>query len=414
MVCYSRFREAAIQWSRNKSQQTQVSLLQPVGGSVESLTISAPADNHVALCGQLLDHYRIDNLAARGGMADIFRATDMRTTRIIAIKIPHPELSDDSVLMESFAREEQILQEFDHPGIVRVMREPGHCRPYMVMEWVKGRLLRDILNEQGALPPDRAVRIALSICDALEHIHRRGVVHRDVKPENIMVDEEDRATIIDFGIAQTRASRWLTLSADSRTTGTPDYISPEQVEGKRGDHRSDLYSLGIILYEMLSGELPFSGSNPLVVMNARLLSDPPVVRTVDPAISPQLEELICRALNRDPKKRYASACDFASDLSNQLEVGMPGRLRTRQQRNQHSTSKRIWLYLGLAMIPLLILGLLLLEAQREASSTDSSSGGHRAVVTQPEQSETEYSEHQSDRYVTRQYPKLHSSWSISA
>lgn len=408
------FRRAAIQWSRNKSQQTQVSLLQPVGGSVESLTISAPADNHVALCGQLLDHYRIDNLAARGGMADIFRATDMRTTRIVAIKIPHPVLSDDSVLMESFAREEQILQEFDHPGIVRVMREPGHCRPYMVMEWVKGRLLRDILNEQGALPPDRAVRIALSICDALEHIHRRGVVHRDVKPENITVDEEDRATIIDFGIAQTRASRWLTLSADSRTTGTPDYISPEQVEGKRGDHRSDLYSLGIILYEMLSGELPFSGSNSLVVMNARLLSDPPVVRTVDPAISPQLEELICRALNRDPKKRYASACDFASDLSNQLEVGTPGRLRTRQRRNQHSTSKRIWLYLGLAMIPLLILGLLLLEAQREASSTDSSSGGHRTVATQPEQSETEYSEHQSDRCEARQYPKLHSSWSISA
>jgi serine/threonine-protein kinase len=357
---------------------------------VDSLTISAPADNHAVLCGQLLDHYRIDYLAARGGMADVFRATDMRTGRIVALKIPHPELADDSVLMDSFAREEQILRKFDHPGIVRVIREPGRSRRSLVMEWVKGRLLRDILDEQNKLPADRAIRIALSLCDALEHIHRRDVVHRDLKPENIMVDGEDRATIIDFGIAQTRASRWLTFSAGSRAMGTPDYVSPEQVEGKRGDQRSDIYALGVIIYEMLSGELPFSGLNPLVVMNARLLSDPPAVRTVNTAISPQLEELIRRALQRDPKKRHASARDFASDLSNQLEVGTPRRSRTRQQSNQRLISKRIWLYLGLAMIPLLIFGLLLAEARREASSTDSSSRGHRSVVTQTEQSEIEY------------------------
>ena len=164
------------------------------------------------------------------------------------------------------------------------------------MEWVKGRLLRDILNEQIKLPPDRAVSIALSICDALEHIHRTGVIHRDLKPENIMVDEKDQATIIDFGIAQTRASRLLTFSRHELTAGTPDYISPEQVQGKRGDRRSDLYALGMVLYEMLSGELPFSGVNSLVVMNVRLLNDPPAVRTGDPAISSQLEEIICRAL----------------------------------------------------------------------------------------------------------------------
>jgi len=374
---------------------------------VESLTISAPADRRVALCGQVLDHYRIDSLAARGGMADIFQATDMRTNRIVAIKGPHPELADDSVLMESFAREEHILRKFDHPGIVRVMREPGRSRPYMVMEWVKGRVLRDILDEQGKLSADRAVRLALSICDALEHIHRRGVIHRDLKPENIMVDGEDRATIIDFGIAQTVASRQLPLTAGSMTAGTPDYISPEQVKGKRGDRRSDLYALGIILYEMLSGELPFSGLNPLVAMNARLLSGPPGVRAVNPAISPQLEELICRALNRNPKKRHASARDFASDLSNQLEVGTPRRLRTRQQSNQRSISNRIWLYLGLAMIPLLIFGLLLLEARREESFTDSSTGVRHSLVTQViEQSATEYSHQQSDRCGVHQDSRI--------
>jgi serine/threonine protein kinase len=349
---------------------------------VKPFTISAPADHNAVLCGQVLEHYRIDNLAARGGMADIFRATDMRSARIVAIKTPHPELANDGVLQRAFAREAKILRKVAHPGIVRVLRAPGPHRPYMVMEWVDGRLLRDILNEHGRLPIDRAVNIALSICEALEHLHRRGVIHRDLKPENILVDAEDQATIIDFGIAQTRASRLLTFSTAAATVGTPDYISPEQVRGKRGTCRSDLYALGTILYEMLSGELPFSGVNPLVVMNARLLSNPPALRTVNSAISSHLEDVICRALESDPKKRCASARDFASDLRNQPDVPTPRRLQTRQQRPERSTTKRIWLYLGLAMIPLLIFGLLLLEARREESFADSATAAHRSVVTQ--------------------------------
>jgi serine/threonine-protein kinase len=243
----------------------------------------------------------------------------------------------------------------------------------MVMEWLRGRLLRDILNEQGKLPAERAVRIALSICDALEYMHRDEVVHRDLKPENIMVDANDNIKIIDFGIALTVASRRLTFSACSKAMGTPDYISPEQVKGKRGDRRSDVYALGMILYEMLSGEPAFSGPNPLVVMNARLLCDPPAIRTVNPAISPQLEEIVCRALESDPKVRYASARDFAVDLRNPSQVQVPKRSLLRQQRSHRSAAKRILLYVGFAVIPLLIFGLLLLEARREARSTRSSS-----------------------------------------
>ena len=349
-----------------------------------SLTIPVRADHHPGLCGQVLDHYRIDNFAARGGMADIFRATDIRTGEPVAVKIPHAELEIHDVLMQSFAREGRILRKFDHPGIVRVTREPGHHRPYMVMEWLNGRLLRDILNEQGKLPAARAIRIARSICAALEHIHRRGVIHQDLKPENIMVDCDDRATIIDFGIAQTRVSRLLRLSARSRTMGTPDYISPEQVRGKRSDRRSDLYALGVILYEMLSGELPFSGLSPLVVMNARLLSDPPTVRSVNPAISSHLEGVIRRALESDPKKRYGSAREFASELSDQSQVVPPRRLRTSPQRGRRSAVRHVWLYLGLAMVPLLIFGLLLLEARREARSPSSSSLFRSSVVAQRE------------------------------
>ena len=374
---------------------------------MESLTIPPPANHHAATCGQVLEHYRLDNLAARGGMADIFRATDMRTTRIVAIKIPHRELANDGAFMQSFAREEKILKKFDHPGVVRVLREPGHRRPYMVMEWVKGRLLRDILNEQGKLPIDRAVNVALSICEALEHIHRRGVIHRDLKPENIMVDEKNQATIIDFGIAQTRASRLLIFSRDELTMGTPDYISPEQVKGKRGDGRSDLYPLGMILYEMLSGELPFSGLNPLVVMNARLLNDPPPVRTVDPAISSQMETIICRALSIDPRKRHGSARDFAADLRKLAEFRTPKRVGTGQQRSQRSTTNRLWLYLGLAMIPLLIFGLLLLEARREESFADRSTTARRFLVTQREQSETDCSNQHSGRCEMHHDSRLH-------
>src|SRR5580692_2374766 len=236
-----------------------------------SATISAPVICMAALRpGDQLSHYRIEELVARSGMATIYRATDLHNGRPVAVKVPHPDVEADPVLFDRFMREIEIGEKLDHPGVMKVLDhgEPGQV--YMVMEWVDGRLLRKVLAENRKLPAERARAITIAICDALDYIHRNGVVHRDLKPENIMIGKDDRIKLIDFGIAAKAGARRLTFGKLSQVAGTADYISPEQVKGKRGDARSDLYALGIMLYEMLSGKMPFCGSNPLTVMNARL------------------------------------------------------------------------------------------------------------------------------------------------
>ena len=314
--------------------------------------------------GDQLDHYRIDGVAARSGMASIFRATDLRDGRAVAIKVPHPEMESDIVLFERFQREDQIGRKLDHPGVVKVYSDDDRSQFYMVMEWIEGRLLRQILNEQRPLSIDRAVRIATGIADALDYIHNHGVVHRDLKPENIMVDAEDRIKLIDFGIASNQGARRITFAKFSQTMGTPDYISPEQVKGKRGDARSDIYALGVMLYEMLTGKVPFTGSNPFAIMNDRLLNNPEPPREINPEISPQLQEIVYRALERDPRNRYASAREMAWDLKHQDQVGVSERVELRDWRKRSTPwLRRALFYVALALIPIIIFGLLLFVAR---------------------------------------------------
>ena len=314
--------------------------------------------------GDQLDHYRIDSLAARSGMASIFRATDLLNNRQVAIKVPHPEMESDPVFFERFQREQEIGAKLDHPGVMKVFNDEERSQVYMVMEWVEGRLLRQILNEQRKFPIDRAVRIALAICEALAYIHTRGVVHRDLKPENIMVDAEDRIKLIDFGIAANVGSRRITFAKLSQTMGTPDYISPEQVRGKRGDARSDIYALGVMLYEMLTGQVPFTGPNAFIIMNDRLLNNPVPPRQIDPQISPQLQEIIYRAIEREPKNRYASAREFANDLRHPEQVGVAERPELHDWRRRRTPwTRRILYYVMLAMIPIVIFALMFFLAR---------------------------------------------------
>jgi serine/threonine protein kinase len=314
--------------------------------------------------GDQLDQYRIENVVATSGMATVFRAADTRTGQQVAIKVPHPEIESDPAMFDRFVREEEIGTRLDHPGVMKVFPNPDRSQVYMVMEWIEGRLLRQIMNEEKKLPAARATKLTTAICNALEYIHAHGVVHRDLKPENIMVDADDNIRLIDFGIAGNAGARRLTFANLSQNLGTPDYISPEQVRGKRGDARSDIYSLGIMLYEMLTGAIPFSGPNAFAVMNDRLLNQPKPPTVVDPGITPQMQEIIYRAIEREPKNRYPSAREFAYDLEHQDQVGVAARPESNAWRNRQSpASRRLRLYVALALVPLLIFGLLLLVSR---------------------------------------------------
>jgi serine/threonine protein kinase len=315
--------------------------------------------------GDMLDHYRIEAVVARSGMSALYRATDLVDGRPVAIKLPLEEMEADPVLVERFRREQEIGQTLDHPGIVKTYDGEQRSRLYMVIEWVEGRLLRAILNEERKLPIDRAVAITLGVCDALDYMHKHGVVHRDLKPENVMVDAHDRIKLIDFGIAMREDARRLTFANLSPTLGTPDYIAPEQVKGQRGDQRSDIYALGIMLYEMLTGRVPFTGPNPFAVMNERVLNDPPAPRSLNPEITPELEEILYRALERDPRHRYATAHEMAWDLEHQDQVGVEDRERRPALRaGGVKISRRMLLYAALALIPAALFGLMLWLAKR--------------------------------------------------
>lgn len=314
--------------------------------------------------GDLLDHFELEALIASSGMASIFRARDLRSGSLAAIKVPHPEAECDPIFHDRFRREIEIGSRLEHVGIRKILLLPPTRRVYMAMEWLNGRLLRQVLAEEGPFPVQRAVAIAIAVLDALGYMHNQGVVHRDLKPENIMLDGQDHIKIIDLGIASLAGSRRLTFGKLSQVMGSPDYISPEQVKNKRGDARSDFYAAGVILYEMLTGETPFHGENPFAVMNARLATAPRPPSQINRGIPPQLDAIILRALERDPEHRYATAQEFTHDLLHWNEgpaVEQPVLVDLRQQPLARKRS--LASYVMIALIPAVVFVLLLYVAR---------------------------------------------------
>ena len=195
-----------------------------------------------AQLGSQLDRYAVKGSIARSNTSSILRATDLLTGQDIAIKMPHPEVEGDLLFYQRFEREKAICETLDHPAVVKAFPQDKRSRMYIVVEVAPGQLLRQVLSDRRKLPADWAVKIAVALCEALDYIHSQGVVHRDLKPENIIIDGEDRIKLIDFGIASRRGARRLTFGKLSNVMGTPDYIAPEQVQGKRGDARTDVYA----------------------------------------------------------------------------------------------------------------------------------------------------------------------------
>ena len=311
--------------------------------------------------GDQLDHYRIDGVVARSNVATVFHATDLRNNREVAIKVPHPDVESDPTFSDWFRREQETGELLDHPGVMKVITDDGRTEAYIVMEWFEGKTLRQILNEEKRFAPERAVRIAVAICNALEYIHGCGIVHGNLRPENVLIGTGDSIKLIEFsGAAKTKARR-LTLTKIAQIAGESDYVSPEEVVGKRGDARSDIYALGMILYEMLTGRQPFPQHDP----SDRLLNYPVPPREIDPTISPQLQEVIYRAMEREPQNRYSNASEFARDLEHLDQVGIDDRPELRDWKKKRTRqSKKYLLYALIALIPVVIFGLLLYLARR--------------------------------------------------
>ncbi len=281
------------------------------------------------IAGERLDHYELTDLLARSGMASIFRAVDSRSGETVALKVPHMQYESDVGFFERFRREEQIGQKLEHPNIVRVLPSEERSRMYLVMEFAEGRSLRALLGNRRKLPQEEALAIARQIGSALVYMHEHGVVHRDLKPDNVLVNAEGRIKLLDFGIAMDEAARRLTWFGLSPPIGTPDYMAPEQVRGKRGDARTDIYALGTILYELLTGETPFVAGNAHAMMRAKLEADPRPPRELVPTLDPKVEEIILRAIERSPRERYGTAKEMLADLEDPSHVELRDR-STRQ------------------------------------------------------------------------------------
>ena len=262
----------------------------------------------------LSGRYELSHLVARGGMAEVYRARDQLLDRPVALKVLFPELSVDRSFVERFRREAQAAANLSHPNIVPVFDWGEDNGTYfIVMEFVDGRALSSILRTAGPLHPDRAAEIAADVAGALSYAHRHGVVHRDVKPGNVLITEEGTIKVTDFGIARA-VNTEESLTQTGAVMGTATYFSPEQAEGMGVDSRSDIYSLGVVIFEMVTGRPPFLGDTPVAVASKHVREHPPAPREINPGVPPDLEAIILKCLAKSPDHRYATGDDLRIDL----------------------------------------------------------------------------------------------------
>ncbi len=264
--------------------------------------------------------YELDEVLGYGGMAEVYHGRDVRLGRDVAVKVLRSDLSRDPTFQARFRREAQSAASLNHPMIVSVYDtgqddDDNPPLPYIVMEYVEGPTLRDLLhNEGGRLTPDRALEIVADVCAALEYSHRAGIVHRDIKPGNVMLARDGTVKVMDFGIARAMAASSATVTQTAAVMGTAQYLSPEQAQGDAVDARSDVYSTGCLLYELLTGVPPFTGDSAVALAYQHVREDAPPPSEVDPDLSPDIDAVVLKALAKNPDNRYQDAGEMRADL----------------------------------------------------------------------------------------------------
>jgi len=271
--------------------------------------------------------YELDGVVGRGGMAEVFRARDIRLDRIVAIKTLRADLARDQIFQARFRREAQSAASLNHPNIVAVYdtgedMTTGVPVPYIVMEFVDGRTVRDLLQEGHRLLPDRSLEIIDGVLRALDYSHQAGIVHRDIKPGNVMVTRNGDVKVMDFGIARAMSDAQATMTQTAQVIGTAQYLSPEQARGERVDSRSDLYSAGCLLYELLTGRPPFTGDSPVAIAYQHVRENPIPPSQVDPDVPAWADAIVLKAMAKSPADRYQTAADMRADLQ-RAASGLP-------------------------------------------------------------------------------------------
>ena len=282
--------------------------------NVDSLTVETSAGTRVAdpLVGRVVDgRYRVERRIARGGMATVYEALDTRLDRVVALKIMHPGLADDADFVSRFVREAKSAARLTDPHVVAVYDQgEDDGLVYLVMEFVPGRTVRDVLRQYGRLSAEQALTIIDPVLQALEAAHRAGFVHRDVKPENVLLTDDGRVKVADFGLARAISAATSTAATQGLLIGTVAYLSPEQVERGIADARSDVYGAGILLYEMVTGSVPYAGETPLAVAYQHVNAEVPVPSSIRGDVPAQIDALVGTATQRDPDNRFPDAVSF--------------------------------------------------------------------------------------------------------
>ncbi|MFB4293545.1 Stk1 family PASTA domain-containing Ser/Thr kinase [Nonomuraea sp. ATR24] len=294
---------------------------------------------------QLGGRYELDGVVGRGGMAEVYRARDIRLDRVVAIKTLRSDLARDHTFQARFRREAQSAASLNHPAVVAVYDTgedvtDGTPVPYIVMEYVDGRTLRDLLRADRRLLPERAVELVDGILRALDYSHRGGIVHRDIKPANVMITRAGDVKVMDFGIARAMADSAATMTQTAQVIGTAQYLSPEQARGERVDARSDIYSTGCVLYELLTGQPPFTGDSPVAIAYQHVREEPIPPSQIDPEIPAWADAIVLKAMAKDPAHRYQSAGEMRADIQRAMS-GMPVDAQTMAMTGNYGQGTRM-------------------------------------------------------------------------